>query len=91
MRLEPHHLGRIEGRVLGLMVDAVTEVVRLPRSAIRPAPELLETGQAPYFLGVCHYRGRTLVLLNVKNVVESTEQIAVPSGAALVEESSSKR
>jgi purine-binding chemotaxis protein CheW len=75
----------IEGRILGLMVDAVTEVVRVPRGAIRPAPGLLEAGRAPYFLGVCHYRGRTLVLLNVKNVVASDERIEVPKADALTE------
>lgn len=67
----------IEGRVLGLIVDAVTEVVRVPKSAIRPAPGLFDRHQAPYFLGVCQYRGRTLLLLNVKNVLASDESIDV--------------
>lgn len=65
----------IDGRLLGLRVDRVTEVVRVRRDLIKPAPNLLNSGQAPYFLGVCHYRGRTLILLNVKNVVVSEEAI----------------
>lgn len=69
----------IEGRALGLIVDAVTEVVRVPRGDIRPAPGLLEGDQAPYFLGVCHYHSRTLVLLNVKNIITSDEAIRVPT------------
>ena len=81
----------IEGRILGLRVDAVTEVVRVPRGTIKPAPGLLEAERAPYFLGVCHYRGRTLVLLNVKNVVASEERIDVPSAQTLAEESSPER
>jgi purine-binding chemotaxis protein CheW len=80
----------IDGRVLGLMVDAVTEVVRVPRGSIRPAPGLLEAARAPYFLGVCHYRGRTLVLLNVKNVVTSEERIDLPSAQALSGEPSGR-
>ncbi len=68
----------IEGRVLGIMVDAVTEVVRAPRSSIRPAPGLLDSEHAPFFLGVCHFRGRTLVLLNVKNIVASDDPINPP-------------
>jgi purine-binding chemotaxis protein CheW len=71
----------IEGRVIGLIVDAVTEVVRVPRSAIRPAPGLLDAHQAPYFLGVCHFRGRTLLLLNVKNIIASDEAIDVAAAA----------
>ena len=67
----------IEGRSIGLMVDGVTEVVRVPRSSIRPAPGLLELDRAPYFLGVCHHRGRTLILLNVRNIIASDEAIDV--------------
>lgn len=66
------------GRTLGLIVDAVTDVVRVPKSAIRPAPELLAPEHAPYFLGVCHYKGRTLVLLNIKSVATSDEPISLP-------------
>jgi purine-binding chemotaxis protein CheW len=76
----------IDGRTLGLIVDAVTEVVRAPKSAIRPAPGLLEEEAAPYFSGVCHHKGRTLILLNVKNVVASEEEIDVTSAAVALEE-----
>jgi purine-binding chemotaxis protein CheW len=76
----------IDGRVLGLVVDGVTEVVRVPRSSIRQAPGLLDGERAPYFLGVVGYRGRTLILLNVKNIVDSEESISLPAvGDALRE------
>lgn len=68
----------LDGRTIGLMVDAVTEVVRVPKSAIQQAPELLDERSAPYFLGVCHHKGRTLILLNVKNVVATDEPIVLP-------------
>lgn len=73
----------IEGRVLGLIVDAVTEVVRAPRNTIRGAPGIFNPDQAPYFLGVCQYRGRTLLLLNVKNVVASDESIDIVGATEL--------
>ena len=44
---------QLAGRVLGLVVDAVTGVVRLPRSAIGPPPPLLDGGGPRLFLGVC--------------------------------------
>lgn len=69
----------VDGRMLGLVVDGVTEVVRVPRESLRPAPGILSEDQAPYFLGVCHHRGRTLVLLNVRNVVASDEAIPLPA------------
>jgi purine-binding chemotaxis protein CheW len=39
-------------RRLGLVVDEVCEVLRLPRSEIRPAPPL-EAGGPRFFVGVC--------------------------------------
>ena len=74
----------IDGRVLGLMVDAVTEVVRLPRTLIRPAPGLLDQEKAPYFMGVCNYRERLLILLNVRSIVESDDDIDLLSPEALM-------
>ena len=69
----------IDGRVLGLIVDSVTEVVRVPKTSIRPAPGFLDADRAPYFMGVCHHKERILILLNVRNVVESDEDINVMS------------
>ncbi len=74
----------IDGRTVGLIVDDVTEVVRVPRSTISPAPGLLESGRAPYFLGVCHHRDRLLILLNVKSVIMSDEPIQAPTGDELL-------
>ncbi|MBI3179200.1 MAG: chemotaxis protein CheW, partial [Deltaproteobacteria bacterium] len=75
----------IDGRLVGLVVDRVTEVVRTPRSAIRTAPALVGPERAPYFLGICPHKGRTLILLNVKAVVASDEAISTPSAADLIE------
>ncbi|HET6440027.1 MAG TPA: chemotaxis protein CheW, partial [Anaeromyxobacter sp.] len=47
----------VAGRRLGLVVDEVTEVVRLPREQIRPAPALVEGGGPRFFLGVCGGEG----------------------------------
>ena len=74
----------IDGRVLGLIVDSVTEVVRVPRTSIRAAPGFLDAERAPYFMGVCHHRGRILVLLNVRNVVESDEDINLMTPAEVM-------
>lgn len=75
----------IDGRVLGIIVDGVTEVVRIPKNTIRPAPGLFDLHHAPYFLGVCQFRGRTLLLLNVKNVVTSDDPIDVAGAVEAAE------
>lgn len=50
---------RIGGRRIALVVDEVTEVVRLPRADIRPAPTFADTGAPRFFLGVCGGEGAT--------------------------------
>ncbi|MGB8933311.1 MAG: chemotaxis protein CheW [Anaeromyxobacteraceae bacterium] len=77
---------RIGGRRLALIVDEVTEVVRLARSEIRPAPTFAEGGAPRFFLGVCggeaaparelqpgarRGTGRLRLLLNVRALLES--------------------
>jgi purine-binding chemotaxis protein CheW len=74
----------IAGRALGMIVDAVSEVVRIPRSAIGPPPPLLAASGSKLFLGVCGAREpragwssagragpqRLRLLLNVKALLE---------------------
>lgn len=74
----------VAGRRLGLVVDEVTEVLRIPRAQIRPPPALVEGGGPRFFLGVCggeggatatgrraHARtGRIRLLLNVKALLD---------------------
>lgn len=63
-------------RVLALVVDAVLEVVRVPRSHIRPAAGLTGEAGPRLFLGVCGAAGsrrgpgRLRLLLNVKALLE---------------------
>ena len=63
--------------------EAITEVVRVPKSAIRAAPGLFD-GKAPFFLGVCEYQGRELILLNVKSIIGSDEEIDAPTPSAVL-------
>ncbi len=68
----------VAGRRIGLVVDEVCEVLRLPRSEIRPAPALGAPGAARFFVGVCGGEGtvgargpaRLRLLLNVKALLD---------------------
>lgn len=77
---------RIGGRRLALVVDEVTEVVRLARSEIRAAPTFSEEGAPRFFLGVCggevapsagsqagsrRGTGRLRLLLNVRALLDA--------------------
>lgn len=92
----------VAGRRLGLVVDEVTEVLRIPRAEIRPAPALVDGGGPRFFLGVCggeagvqvagrrgHGSGRIRLLLNVKALLDP----AVPgeAGAARQQAQATRR
>ena len=55
----------IEGRLVGMIVDRVSDVLRVSRDAIRPPPLLTQNENARYFAGVCHHRGRILMVLDL--------------------------
>lgn len=63
-------------RLVGLLVDRVAEVVRLPRSELKPAPSM--PGKGPrIFVGVCGPPEKLRLLLDIKALLASTDPIPV--------------
>jgi purine-binding chemotaxis protein CheW len=87
----------VAGRRLGLVVDEVTEVLRLPRGDIRPAPSLVGLDAPRFFAGVCGgeqaptgRRGgpaRLRLLLNVRALLEPVRPGEADAARALAEAS----
>jgi purine-binding chemotaxis protein CheW len=87
---------RVAGRLLGLQVDEVREVVRLPREALRPAPASIDAGGDRLFLGVCGGErapggagrraggGRLRLLLNVKALLKAAPVEGFEAARALL-------
>src|SRR5262249_27746643 len=67
----------LERRILGLIVDAVSEVLRVPRKDIKPPPELgFAGGAAPsFFSGVCHLGDRIIMILDLDEILTRQEKI----------------
>lgn len=74
----------VESQIVGVVVDEVLEVVRLPRGLIKPAPRLLIRQERDLVLGVCEFQGRLLLLLNLKQVLRPAlaerQPVAADSG-----------
>jgi len=60
----------VEDGVLGMMVDNVIEVTRIPESQIEPPPAM-STGQidVKYIMGIAKMKDRLIVILDLKNVL----------------------
>jgi purine-binding chemotaxis protein CheW len=87
-------LVNVAGRRIGLVVDEVCEVLRLPRSEIRPAPVLGLPGAPRFFLGACGGEGQRgkaglRLLLNVKALLDPA--VAGEADAARAQAEASRR
>ena len=73
-RPSPHVAAR--RMIVGLVVDAVSEPIRVPRDQLRPAPPLTQ-GTSAYFAGVVHLKGRILMVLDIDAILSSREKISL--------------
>jgi purine-binding chemotaxis protein CheW len=67
----------IDGNVMGMIVDSVSEVLRLPADTIEPPPELVTGINAEYIKGVAKLEDRLLIFLDLSKVVESVRMESV--------------
>ena len=70
--------------IVGLVVDRVSEPLRVPKSDIKPAPRLSVSERA-YFTGVVAHHGKMLMVLDVDALLSSAEKqtlsgLANPTG-----------
>jgi purine-binding chemotaxis protein CheW len=59
----------LSGRVVGFVVDAVREVLRIPRSVTEPPPNLVGVGREEYITAVGKLDDRLLILLDLEKVL----------------------
>jgi purine-binding chemotaxis protein CheW len=68
------HVGE---QTVGMIVDAVTEVVRLPGEAIEPPPPLITTVSARFLAGIGKLGERVLVILDLDRILSQEEMLAL--------------
>ena len=59
--------------IFGLLVDEVTEVLRIPETDIKPAPELVTKIEREYVNGVVTLENRLIILLDLAKVLSADE------------------
>jgi purine-binding chemotaxis protein CheW len=59
----------IQQRVLGILVDAVFQVVKVPTNCVTPAPEEVLSPGTDYITGVARWNSRLIVLLDLEKVL----------------------
>ena len=64
----------IDNRVLGLLVDSVSEVLQIPAHTIEPPPPLVAGIDAAYIKGIGKLEDRLLILLDLGKVLSANEK-----------------
>jgi purine-binding chemotaxis protein CheW len=59
-------------RVLGLLVDRVSQVTRLPADSVAPPPEEVVSAETDYVTGVARWDSRLIILLDLDKVLPLT-------------------
>ncbi|MCK9512075.1 MAG: chemotaxis protein CheW [Pigmentiphaga sp.] len=70
------------GRIVGIVVDGVSDVLMLDREQIRPAPEFGSTLSTEYLTGLGTIDGRMLILVDIEKLMTSEEMALVDRVAA---------
>ena len=84
----------LEARLIGLLVNSASEVLRIPPSEIQAPQDVFQEGELNYITGVGKLKGRLVILLDLNRILqrgelrrldefaESEADAAVPVGAA---------
>lgn len=63
----------VRGRVLGAVVDSVSDVMQLSTEAIKPAPEISTAVDMSYITGIAHMGERLLIVMDIESLMSSAE------------------
>lgn len=76
----------INGEVIGLVVDSVNEVLRIPHSIVEPPPNVTIDSGANYITGVARLEDRLLILLDLASLVGDSVMEFAATDKAVAEE-----
>jgi purine-binding chemotaxis protein CheW len=67
----------IQGITNGLIVDSVSEVLRIPASSVEPAPPMSAELQSQFIKGIAKLENRLIILIDLDNLLGNAEQIDI--------------
>ncbi len=62
---------------IGVIVDAVTEVLRIPTDSVEPPASVITTAGSDYLLGIAKLNSRLIILLDLRKVLSEDEHGAL--------------
>jgi len=65
----------VDGNIVGMVVDSVEEVLKIPKSTIEPAPEIVSSVNADYIKGIAKLENRLLIFLDIGKIASEFSQM----------------
>jgi purine-binding chemotaxis protein CheW len=69
----------VRGRVVGAVVDSVSDVLELSRDSIKPAPEMASAVDTSFITGISSVNDRMLILMDIEALMASAEMGLIDS------------
>jgi purine-binding chemotaxis protein CheW len=66
-------VAELEGRLVGLVVDAASEVLKIAPGEIEPPPQLLQENDLSYVTGLGKRNGKLIILVDVEKLMSRGE------------------
>jgi purine-binding chemotaxis protein CheW len=63
----------VKGRVVGAVVDSVSDVLELSRDAIKAAPEINSAVDTSFITGIGSVNDRMLILMDIEGLMTSAD------------------
>lgn len=70
-------IAAVDRKIVGIIVDDVSEVISVPRSEIQPPPRVIRGVEAEYLLGVCRHEDDILMILNLDEILTAEEKVTL--------------
>src|SRR5690242_232383 len=62
-----------DGKMVGLIVDAASEVLKIPENEVEPPPPVFDEGDVNYVTGLGKLQGRLIILIDLSKVLQKGE------------------
>lgn len=72
----------IVGRVIGVVVDSVSDVISLTRGQVRPAPDFSGSFDTKYILGLATQEARMMIVTDIERLMTSADMELIDDAAS---------
>jgi purine-binding chemotaxis protein CheW len=70
-------VSRMDTKIIGLIVDSVSQVLKIPKAQIQPPPETIAGLAGEYLVGVGKLEDKMIMVLDIEKIITSSEQNAL--------------